>query len=141
MPHCENTNFFSEIDVFFKDSEDSAIQAMITALKAINMTDKRLGLATYHNASLSSSEKLRNLVFLPFLGCKGISHLNYSCVAGSVGYNMLYRMMRLDSIDWRNVQARFNKHLRKYLESHTEKKKHGVVYLVADDTDIAKSGR
>lgn len=79
---------------------------MITALKAINMTDKRLGLATYHNASLSSSEKLRNLVFLPFLGCKGISHLNYSCVAGSVGYNMLYRMMRLDSIDWRNVQAR-----------------------------------
>lgn len=62
MPHCKNTNFFSEIDVFFKNSEDSAIQAMITALKAINMTDKRLGLATYHNASLSSSEKLRNLV-------------------------------------------------------------------------------
>lgn len=114
---------------------------MITALKAINMIDKRLGLATYHNASLSSSEKLRNLVFLPFLGCKGISHLNYSCVAGSVGYNMLYRMMRLDSIDWRNVQARFNKHLRKYLESHTEKEKDGVVCLVADDTDIAKSGR
>ena len=48
MPHCKNTNFFSEIDVFFKNSEDSAIQAMITALKAINMTDKRLGLATYH---------------------------------------------------------------------------------------------
>jgi hypothetical protein len=37
MPHCKNTNFFSEIDVFFKNSEDSAIQAMITALKAIRM--------------------------------------------------------------------------------------------------------
>ena len=74
----QNTSYHLIFLLFLKNCEDSAIQAMINALKAINMTDKRLGLATYHNASLSSSEKLQNPVFLPFLGCKGISHLTSS---------------------------------------------------------------
>lgn len=141
MPHCKNTNLFSEIEVFFQNSDNSAIQAMLNALKAIKMTDIRLGLKTYHNATVSSFEKLQNLLFLPFLGCKDISHLPNSGMVWGSGYNMLYRMMRLDTIDWRDVQARFNKHLLKYLDSHTEKEEGGVVCLVADDTDIAKSGR
>ena len=97
MPHCKNTNFFSEIDVFFQNSDDSAIRAMSNALKAIKMTDKRLGLETFHNASVSSSEKLKGLVLLPFLGCRDISHLPFSGMPESFGYNMFYRMMRLDT--------------------------------------------
>lgn len=38
MPLCKNTNFFSEIDVFFKNSEDSAIQAMIVNYNCIITT-------------------------------------------------------------------------------------------------------
>ena len=45
MPHFKNTNLFSEIDVFFQNSDDSAINAMLNALKAIKMTDTRLGLS------------------------------------------------------------------------------------------------
>ena len=97
MPHCKNTNFFSEIDVFFQNSDDSAIRAMSNALKALKMTDKRLGLETFHNASVSSSEKLKGLVLLPFLGCRDISHLPFSGMPESFGYNMFYRMMRLDT--------------------------------------------
>lgn len=69
---------------------------MITALKAIKLTDRMTTLETRHNATLKTSEKLMVLLLLPFFGFKDVSHLPQSAVSGwfSVGYNMLYRLLR-----------------------------------------------
>ena len=64
MSRCKNTNFFSEIETFFNKSGATAIQAMITALKAIKLTDRMPTLETRHNATMKTSEKLIVLLLL-----------------------------------------------------------------------------
>ena len=56
VSQCKNKNFSSEIETFFKKSEDNAIQAMITALKAIKLTGRMPTLETRHNATVKTSE-------------------------------------------------------------------------------------
>lgn len=142
MSRCKYTNFFSEVETFFKKDDNNAIQAMICALKAMKLTRKIPTLETKQNARMKTSEKLMVLLLLPFFGCKDVSHLP-SSQAGewfSVGYNMLYRLMRDASIDWRRILSLVSRRVASYIGSHCEKRVDAVRCLVADDTDIAKSG-
>lgn len=142
MSRCKYTNFFSEVETFFKKDDNNAIQAMICALKAMKLTRKIPTLETKQNARMKTSEKLMVLLLLPFFGCKDVSHLP-SSQAGewfSAGYNMLYRLMRDGSIDWRRILSLVSRRVASYIGSHCEKRGDAVRCLVADDTDIAKSG-
>lgn len=140
MPHCKNTNILSEIETFFQNNPDNAILAMLTALKAIKITDKRMGFETHRNSTVSSSQKLQNLLIMPFVGCDDISKIGSSALSGAVGYNALYRIMRSDNIDWRKAHEKLVGYLSKYLEENTEAVDASEVCLVVDDTDMAKSG-
>lgn len=142
MSRCKYTNFFSEIGTFFQKSGDSALQAIANALQGIGLTDRSLGLSTKGNASRKTSEKLLALLLLPFFGCSDVSHLPGSALSAlsRVGYNMLYRMERDPNIDWRKCMARLSKRVEKYLSARCAESDTGIRCLVADDTDIAKSG-
>ena len=78
---------------------------MINALKAIRLTGKIPTLETKFNARMKTTEKLSELLLLPFFGCKGPSHLPHSAAADwfSAGYNMLYRLLQDAKVDWRRV--------------------------------------
>ena len=52
MPQCKNTSFFSEIKTLFKKKGDTTIHAVITALKAIKLTDRMSTLESRHNAEM-----------------------------------------------------------------------------------------
>lgn len=71
-----------------------------------------------------------------------MSHLPQSAVEGwfSVGYNMLYRLLREATVDWRRVLLCVSRRVASYIGSHCECDGGSVRCLVADDTDIAKSG-
>lgn len=142
MSRCKNTNFFSEIETFFKKDGEGAIQAMRMALKAIKLSGKIPTLETKHNARMKTSEKLMILILLPFFGCKKVSHLHHSAAGEwfSSGYNTLYRLLRDASVDWRRVLSHVSRRVLAYIGTHCESAAGGVRCLVADDTDIAKSG-
>lgn len=142
MSRCKNTNFFSEIETFFRKDADNAIQAMINALKAIRLTGKIPTLETKCNARIKTNEKLAVLLLLPFFGCKGPSHLPHSAAAEwfSAGYNMLYRLLRDAKVDWRKVLSLVSRRVAAYIGTHCQGTEGRVCCLVADDTDIAKSG-
>ena len=116
---------------------------MIQALNAISFTDRSLGVKSKHNAVAKTCQKLLALLLLPFFGCEGVSHVAASRLGQglAVGHNMLYRMMRDGSVDWRALLQKFGLKVERYLSAHCESYGEGVRCLVADDTDIAKSGR
>ena len=115
---------------------------MINALKAIRLTGKIPTLETKCNARMKTNEKLAVLLLLPFFGCKDPSHLPHSAAADwfSVGYNMLYRLLRDAKVDWRKVLSHVSRRVAAYIGTHCQDPEGRVRCLVADDTDIAKSG-
>lgn len=142
MSKSKNKNFLSEIESFFQKNSDSAIQAITRAIKAMKFTGRIPTLKTKHNASVKTSEKLVSLLLLPFFGCKDVSHLGTS-PAGKwlkVGYNMLYRLLREDKIDWRKVMEHVSRRVGKYIDDNCEKAEGLPRCLVVDDSDEAKSG-
>ena len=117
-------------------------QAMINALKAIRLTGKIPTLETKCNARMKTNEKLAVLLLLPFFGCKDPSHLPHSAATEwfSVGYNMLYRLLRDTKVDWRRVLSLVSRRVAAYIGTHCQGADGRVRCLAADDTDIAKSG-
>ena len=142
MSRRKSTNFLSEIGTFFQKDSDSAIQAIIRAVKAMRLTSKLPTLETKHNAIVETTEKLLTLLLLPFFGCKDASHLRTSPAGRwfAAGYNMLYRLMRENAIDWRRVVSLVSNRAGKYVDGNCERREGAVRCLVADDTDMAKSG-
>ena len=136
MSKSKNKNFLSVIESFFQKNSDSAIQAITRAIKAMKFTGRIPTLKTKHNASVKTSEKLVSLLLLPFFGCKDVSHLGTS-PAGKwlkVGYNMLYRLLREDKIDWRNVMEHVSRRVGKYIDDNCEKAEGLPRCLVVDDS-------
>lgn len=143
MSQCKNKNFLSEIETFFQKDSDNAILAIIRAIRAMKLTAKLPTLKTKHNASVKTTEKLLTLLLLPFFGCKDASHLRTSAAKDwfIAGYNMLYRLMRDSAIDWRKIVSVVSRRAGKYVDDNCERREGEVRCLVADDTDIAKSGK
>ena len=81
MSRCKNTNFFSEIETFFKKNADSAIQARINALKAIRLTGKisRFELPTDKTSTHVFYYVLSNLLFD---GAKVRLFIGFGCLGG-----------------------------------------------------------
>ena len=142
MSQCKNKNFFSEIGTFFQKDADNAIQAIINAIKAMKLTDARLGLKTKHNARTKTADKLLILLVLAFFGCKHVSDAAKDTVSrwAKTGYNTLYRMMRDGEIDWRRIMGHVAMRVLLYIDAHCEKSPEKHRCLVVDDTDIVKSG-
>lgn len=115
---------------------------MINALKAIKLIGRIPTLETRCNARMKTTEKLMVLLLLPFFGCKVPSYLMRSAAADwfSAGYNMLYRLLRDASVDWRKVFSLVSRRVAAYVGTHCQRAEGGLRCLVADDTDIAKSG-
>lgn len=142
MSRCKDTNFFSEVGTFFQKSDNKALQAVLTAVRAMRLTDDALGLATRYNACTKTSEKVLVLLLLPFFGCSHVSHVAADWVSRwlKVGYNTLYRLMRDERVDWRRVLGTLASRTLKYIAANTERGAGSPRCLVVDDTDIAKSG-
>ena len=142
MSRCKDTNFFSEIGTFFQKSDNRALQTILTAVRAMKLTDGSLGLDTRYNARTKTSEKVLVLLLLPFFGCRHVSHAAADWVSRwlKVGYNTLYRLMRDERVDWRRVLGTLASRTLDYIAANTERGEGRPRCLVVDDTDIAKSG-
>lgn len=64
MSQRKNTTIINEVGFFFKNSGDEAMNRIIMLLKAVKMTDNRLGLKSKCNVRRKASEKLQLLTLL-----------------------------------------------------------------------------
>lgn len=81
------------------------MKRIIGLLKAVKMTDNRLGLKTKCNAQRKASEKLQLLTLFPLFGSKNPNEYR-SCPLASVvkaGKDQFYRLLNDATISWRNV--------------------------------------
>lgn len=116
------------------------MKRIIGLLKAVKMTDNRLGLKTKCNAQRKASEKLQLLTLFPLFGSKNPNEYR-SCPLASVvkaGKDQFYRLLNDATISWRNVGYKVFNALKRIVASSGEQVE--CTCLIADDTDLNKTG-
>jgi hypothetical protein len=140
----KNTNIPSEIRNFFSEKRRSTVMSTFTSLlESINLDCRILGGFKRENCQLTNLQVFQILVLLPFFAIKGFSHYDGSALSRMFGgkKDVLYSYLSQDNINWRNVVYRITKWLlTKVIVRQDHKKSHLPTVLIADDTDLPKTG-
>ena len=148
------TKIPSEIKSFFKEKRLPAVVSDFTALlDTLEMDNRSLGGVKRDNCKLTNFQVFQILLLLPFFAVKGFSHYASSVMSGMFGGNkdILYSFSAQDNINWRNIVYRITTGLlsRTAVGEAPGKGKEGgkgnkgrrPSVLIADDTDLPKTGR
>ena len=139
------TNIPSEIRNFFSEKRRSIVMDTFTRLlEGLNLDTRSLGGLKRENCQLTNVQVFQILLLLPFFAIKGFSHYNGSVLCRMFGgkKDVLYSYLSQDNINWRNVIYRTtNWLLTKVTVRQDHKKSLLPTVLIADDTDLPKTGR
>lgn len=134
----------SEIRKFFSEKRRSAIMDEFTKLLERQNIDSRcLGGAKRENCKLTNVQVFQILVLMPFFAIPGFSHYAESVLNRMFGgkKDIFYSFMEQDNIDWRNILYRITTGLIRDIVIRKDfKKSHLPSVLIADDTDLPKTG-
>ncbi|MFR9592754.1 MAG: transposase [Rikenellaceae bacterium] len=140
----KSTTIPSEILNIFSENRRSAIlEAFGKLLDSLNLDSRSLGGNKRHNSKLTNLQLFQIVVLLPFFAIKGFSHYPASALSRMFGgkKDMLYSFMAQDNIDWRNIIYRITMKLITRVTMRNDfKKSHLPSVLIADDSDLPKSG-
>ena len=140
----KNTNIPSEIRNFFSENRRSMIIDTFTRLlEGINLDCRSLGGLKRENCQLTNLQVFQILVLLPFFAIKGSSHYEGSALSRMFGgkKDVFYSYLSQDNVNWRNVVYRITGWLlTKVTVRQDHKKSQLPTVLIADDTDLPKTG-
>ena len=140
----KNTNIPSEIRNFFSENRRSMIIDTFTRLlESINLDCRSLGGLKRENCQLTNLQVFQILVLLPFFAIKGSSHYEGSALSRMFGgkKDVFYSYLSQDNVNWRNVVYRITGWLlTKVTVRQDHKKSQLPTVLIADDTDLPKTG-
>jgi hypothetical protein len=140
----KNTNIPSEIRNFFSENRRSMIIDTFTRLlESINLDCRSLGSLKRENCQLTNLQVFQILVLLPFFAIKGSSHYEGSALSRMFGgkKDVFYSYLSQDNVNWRNVVYRITGWLlTKVTVRQDHKKSQLPTVLIADDTDLPKTG-
>ena len=138
------TKIPSEIRSFFSEKRRSSTMDAFTKLvENINLDSRSLGGIKRENCQLTNLQVFQILLLLPFFAVKGFSHYGSSVLHSMFGgkKDVFYSFMSQDSINWRKLIYRINNWLiTKVVVRNDHKKSHLPTVLIADDTDLPKTG-
>ena len=119
------------------------MDAFTELLESLNLDSRSLGGIKRENCQHTNLQIFQILVLLPFFAIQGFSHYEGSALGRMFGgkKDLLYSYMALDDINWRKVIYRITVWLiGKIVVRSDHKKGDSPTVLIADDTDLPKSG-
>ena len=138
------TKIPSEIRNFFSENRRSTTMDAFTRLvENINLDCRSLGGIKRENCKLTSLQIFQLLILLPFFAVSGFSHYGDSVLHRMFGgkKDLFYSFMSQDTINWRKVIYRItNSLITKVVVRNDYKKNSLPTVLIADDTDLPKTG-
>lgn len=138
------TNIPSDIRSFFNEKRRSVVMNAFTCLlEDINLDCRSLGGMKRENCRLTNLQVFQILVLFPFFAIKGYSHYAGSALCRMFGgkKDMFYSYLSQDNINWRKVIYRITNRLVKRVVIRDDHKKSRLTkVLIADDTDLPKTG-
>ena len=138
------TNIPSEISVFFKEKRrETAISAFTKMIDGLHVNSKMLGGIKRENCKFTNLQIFQLLLLLPVFAVSGLSHYAQSGLGRMFGgkKDLLYSFMSQDCIDWRSIIYRIVVSLIAKITMRQDfRKSHLPAVLVADDSDLPKSG-
>lgn len=138
------TKIPSEIRNFFTEKRRASVMEAFTQLvESLSVDNKSLGGDKRVNCRLTNIQIFQLLLLMPFFAVKGFSHYKESVLNRMFGgkKDMFYTFMAKDNIDWRNVIYRITvKLVQKIIIRHDYVKSHMPRVLIADDSDLPKTG-
>lgn len=141
---CKINKIPSEIRKFFSEKRRSTIMEEFTKLlEKQNIDSRSLGGVKRDNCKLTNLQVFQILVLMPFFAIPGFSHYTESVLNRMFGgkKDMFYSFMEQDNIDWRNILYRITTGLIRDITVRKDfKKSHLPSVLIADDTDLPKTG-
>lgn len=134
----------SEIRNFFSEKRSSVIiNAFTHLLENVNLDCRSLGGIKRDNCQLTNLQVFQILVLLPFFSIKGFSHYDSSVLNRMFGgkKDVFYSFVSQDNINWRKIIYRITIWLVTKVIVRSDHKKNSLpTVLIADDTDIPKTG-
>lgn len=138
------TKIPSEIHNFFSEKRRSSVMATFTRLlESLHVDNRCLGGNKRENCQLTNLQLFQILVLMPFFAIKGFSHYPTSALNRMFGgkKDVLYSFMSQDNIDWRSLIYRIVVRLITNVTTRKDfKKSHLPAVLIADDSDLPKTG-
>lgn len=138
------TNIPSDIRSFFNEKRRSVVMNAFTCLlEDITLDCRSLGGMKRENCRLTNLQVFQILVLFPFFAIKGYSHYAGSALCRMFGgkKDMFYSYLSQDNINWRKVIYRITNRLVKRVVIRDDHKKSRLPkVLIADDTDLPKTG-
>lgn len=141
---CKDTTIFSELQEFFQQNDaHKAINRISGIMNSLQLHKSKIGIEKADNSKYTTIQVLHLLLLYPFFVVKDVYSYSSSAL-GKVFHlekDVFYRFMRNDSINWRNITYLINLQLISRISCRADSKKTGKpVCLVADDTDLPKTG-
>ena len=134
----------SEIRNFFTEKRKESVMDSFTRLiESLNLTNRSLGGEKADNCQLTNRQVFELILMMPFFAVDGFSHYATSVFNRMFGgkKDILYSFMQQDSVNWRSLVHRISKTLiQKVTIREDYKKSHLPTVLIADDSDLPKTG-
>ena len=138
------TNIPSELKNFFSEKRKSSIMDMFsTLLVSLRFDNRSLGGNKRSNCQLTNLQVFQLIVLMPFFAIKGFSHYKNSILNRMFGgrKDVFYSFMAQDHINWRRLIYRMSVTLVSSITCRKDfKKSHLPAVLIADDSDLPKTG-
>ena len=140
----KNTKIPSEISEFFKEKRrDTTISTFTRMIDNLRVSSKMLGGIKRDNCKFTNLQIFQLLLLMPVFAVSGLSHYAKSGLGRMFGgkKDLLYSFMAQDNINWRSIIYRIViAMIAKITIRQDFRKSHLPAVLIADDTDLPKSG-
>lgn len=140
MLRSKDTTNISEINGFFTSSE-KVCQTVLWIIRSLNLNSKQLKLSDGDRSIYSSGNVLTLLLLFPLFQLPNVRAFSQSILwkLFKGGKDVFYRFKNNEMINWRALHYQITSQLIEIATSAEEST--GYKCLIADDTDLPKTGR
>jgi hypothetical protein len=143
MRQHQTATFISELQKYFS-SDEKTIQTLFTELSSLKFLNRIFQVFDKNNTQYLNYQRFIMPILFPLYEIKDISHFAQSALyqAFNCGKDRFYRFLNDKNTDWRKVACKVSLQLINRVKKHSyNTDNESVRCLIADDTDLPKSGR
>lgn len=139
----KDTTIFSELQEFFlRNDAHLTINRISDVMNSLRLHKSKIGIEKADNCKFTAIQILHLLLLFPFFMVKDAYTFSSSALGRifHIEKDTLYRFMRNDNINWRNILYLLNLQLINRISVRSDNKNTGKpVCLIVDDTDLPKT--
>jgi hypothetical protein len=141
LQHKDTTNI-SELNSFFTSSE-KVCETVLWIIRSLKLSGKRFEFPESDRSIYGSGTVLTFLLLFPLFQLSNVRAFSQSVLAKLFGggKDVFYRLKNNEKISWRSFHYRVTLQLIRLVTSRSSEEPNGLKCLIADDTDLPKTGR